>query len=35
VRTPDYGARLEAAKERLRADLYGGDDEASMPSESG
>ncbi|WP_221348751.1 hypothetical protein [Streptomyces beigongshangae] len=29
---PDYGPRLEAAKERLRADLYGGADE---PATSG
>lgn len=26
---PDYGPRLEAAKERLRADLYGGADEST------
>lgn len=28
---PDYGPRLEAAKERLRADLYGGADESTEP----
>ncbi|MFI7300897.1 hypothetical protein [Streptomyces sp. NPDC050121] len=28
---PDYGPRLEAAKERLRADLYGGADESTAP----
>ncbi|WP_428934604.1 hypothetical protein [Streptomyces sp. ACT015] len=28
---PDYGSRLEAAKERLRADLYGGADESTAP----
>ncbi|MDQ0762526.1 hypothetical protein [Streptomyces canus] len=26
---PDYGPRLEAAKERLRADLYSGADEST------
>ncbi|MCX4620899.1 hypothetical protein [Streptomyces albogriseolus] len=28
---PDYGPRLQAAKERLRADLYGGADESTAP----
>ncbi|MFE0488599.1 hypothetical protein [Streptomyces griseoaurantiacus] len=28
---PDYGPRLEAAKERLRADLYGAADESTAP----
>ncbi|MFJ4692798.1 hypothetical protein [Streptomyces sp. NPDC088766] len=28
---PDYDLRLEAAKERLRADLYGGADESTAP----
>ncbi|MFF4140854.1 hypothetical protein ACFY0A_05555 [Streptomyces sp. NPDC001698] len=32
---PDYGPRLGAAKERLRADLYGGADEPATPGESG
>ncbi|MEV6050376.1 hypothetical protein [Streptomyces sp. NPDC052107] len=32
---PDYGARLEAAKERLRVNLYGAADEPVTPSESG
>ncbi len=26
---PDYGPRLEAAKERLRSDLYGGADQST------
>ncbi|MFJ8155844.1 hypothetical protein [Streptomyces sp. NPDC094468] len=26
---PDYGPRLEAAKERLRVDLYGGTGEST------
>jgi hypothetical protein len=30
---PDYGQRLEAAKERLRADLYGGASESTTPGE--
>ncbi|MFE1285309.1 hypothetical protein [Streptomyces sp. NPDC058751] len=30
---PDYGARLEAAKARLRGDLYGGDSEPTSPDE--
>ncbi|MFF5477176.1 hypothetical protein ACFY5C_07520 [Streptomyces sp. NPDC012935] len=30
---PDYGPRLEAAKERLRADLYGGADESTAPGQ--
>ncbi|MFM9632885.1 MULTISPECIES: hypothetical protein [Streptomyces] len=30
---PDYGPRLEAAKERLRADLYGGADEPTTPGQ--
>ncbi|MDQ0776126.1 hypothetical protein QF026_004592 [Streptomyces aurantiacus] len=30
---PDYGLRLEAAKERLRADLYGETDSSTVPSE--
>jgi hypothetical protein len=29
----DYGPRLEAAKERLRADLYGGADEPTAPGQ--
>ena len=28
---PDYGPRLEAAKGRLRADLYGGTGESTAP----
>ncbi|QES41497.1 hypothetical protein DEJ49_11150 [Streptomyces venezuelae] len=28
---PDYSPRLEAAKDRLRADLYGGADESTTP----
>ncbi|MER6063359.1 hypothetical protein [Streptomyces sp. NPDC001792] len=35
---PDYGAQLEAAKDRLRSHLYGAADEAdnaSEPSERG
>ncbi|MEU8850649.1 hypothetical protein AB0C70_31460 [Streptomyces sp. NPDC048564] len=28
---PDYGPRLEAAKERLRADLYGSTDSSTPP----
>ncbi|MCX5093700.1 hypothetical protein OOK36_33390 [Streptomyces sp. NBC_00365] len=32
---PDYGVRLEAAKDRLRIDLYGGDSESTTPGESG
>ncbi|MBA2806929.1 hypothetical protein E0500_005580 [Streptomyces sp. KM273126] len=31
---PDYGLRLEAAKERLRADLYGGAGESTAPGQS-
>ncbi|MDT0566396.1 hypothetical protein RM704_02705 [Streptomyces sp. DSM 3412] len=31
---PDYGPRLEAAKERLRADLYGGADESTAPGQA-
>ncbi|GGR48278.1 hypothetical protein [Streptomyces aurantiogriseus] len=30
---PDYGPRLEAAKERLRADLYGETDGSTAPGE--
>ncbi|MEV5955464.1 hypothetical protein ACFY0P_09210 [Streptomyces sp. NPDC001714] len=30
---PDYGPRLEAAKERLHADLYGGADEPTTPGQ--
>ncbi|MEU5683877.1 hypothetical protein DEJ48_12540 [Streptomyces venezuelae] len=30
---PDYGSRVEAAKERLRADLYGGADEPTTPGQ--
>lgn len=30
---PDYGPRLEAAKERLRADLYGGASESTAPGD--
>jgi hypothetical protein len=30
---PDYGPRLEAAKGRLRADLYGGADESTAPGQ--
>ncbi|MFF2849912.1 hypothetical protein ACFVT5_26775 [Streptomyces sp. NPDC058001] len=30
---PDYGPRLEAAKERLRANLYGGADEPTAPGQ--
>ncbi|MEU8713825.1 hypothetical protein [Streptomyces sp. NPDC048663] len=30
---PDYGPRLEAAKERLRADLYGGTGESTAPGQ--
>jgi hypothetical protein len=30
---PDYGPRLEAAKERLRTDLYGGADESAAPGQ--
>lgn len=30
---PDYGPRLEAAKERLRADLYGGAGESTAPGQ--
>ncbi|MFF4542363.1 hypothetical protein [Streptomyces aureus] len=30
---PDYGPRLEAAKERLRAGLYGGADESTAPGQ--
>lgn len=30
---PEYGPRLEAAKERLRADLYGGDVESTAPGQ--
>lgn len=30
---PDYGPRLEAVKERLRADLYGGADEPVTPGQ--
>jgi hypothetical protein len=30
---PDYGVRLEAAKERLRADLYGETDSSTVPIE--
>lgn len=30
---PDYGPRLEAAKERLRADLYGGASESTAPGQ--
>ncbi|KAA0929757.1 hypothetical protein [Streptomyces apricus] len=30
---PDYGPRLEAAKERLRADLYGGADQPTTPDQ--
>jgi hypothetical protein len=29
---PDYGPRLEAAKERLRADLYDEADEPTVPT---
>ncbi|MGW1267192.1 hypothetical protein [Streptomyces sp. NPDC002491] len=29
----DYGPRLEAAKQRLRADLYGASDEPASPAE--
>ncbi|MFE2217469.1 hypothetical protein ACIF85_16635 [Streptomyces sp. NPDC086033] len=29
----DYGPRLEAAKERLRADLYGRADESTAPGQ--
>ncbi|MER5793076.1 hypothetical protein [Streptomyces sp. NPDC001980] len=32
---PDYDARLEAAKDRLRVDLYSGDGEPTSPGESG
>ncbi|MFG3268431.1 hypothetical protein [Streptomyces bobili] len=32
---PEYGPRLEAAKDRLRANLYGGAGEPATPSESG
>lgn len=32
---PDYGPRLEAAKERLRTDLDGGADEPTPPAEDG
>ena len=32
---PDYGARLEAAKDRLRTNLYSGAGEPVTPSESG
>ncbi|MER5371728.1 hypothetical protein [Streptomyces sp. NPDC002553] len=32
---PDYGPRLEAAKQRLHADLYGADDEPMSPTEGG
>ncbi|OQR60887.1 hypothetical protein B6E66_27000 [Streptomyces maremycinicus] len=28
---PDYGPRLEAAKDRLRVELYGGADEPTTP----
>ena len=30
---PDYGPRLEAAKKRLRADLYGRTDESTAPDQ--
>lgn len=30
---PDYGPRLEAAKERLRADLYGGAGKSTAPGQ--
>ncbi|MEU1512965.1 hypothetical protein ABZ490_12505 [Streptomyces sp. NPDC005811] len=30
---PDYGPRLEAAKQRLRADLYDASDELASPAE--
>ncbi|MFI0998604.1 hypothetical protein ACIP10_07890 [Streptomyces galbus] len=30
---PDYGPRLEAAKQRLCADLYGADEEPTSPAE--
>ncbi|MFF3919087.1 hypothetical protein ACFYZB_37680 [Streptomyces sp. NPDC001852] len=30
---PDYGPRLEQAKERLRANLYGEADESTTPGE--
>lgn len=30
---PDYGPRLEAAKERLRADLHGRADESTTPDQ--
>lgn len=30
---PDYGLRLEAAKERLRVDLYGGAEEPTAPGQ--
>ncbi|MBQ0849332.1 hypothetical protein J8N05_14075 [Streptomyces sp. BH-SS-21] len=30
---PDYGPRLEAAMERLRANLYGGADEPTTPGQ--
>ncbi|MER7178435.1 hypothetical protein ABT404_02890 [Streptomyces hyaluromycini] len=32
---PDYDARLEAAKDRLRVDQYSGDGEPTSPGESG
>ena len=32
--TPDYAPRLEAAKERLRANLYGQTDGSTAPSEN-
>lgn len=30
---PDYGPRLEAAKQRLYTDLYGADEEPTSPAE--
>ncbi|MFI7296627.1 hypothetical protein [Streptomyces sp. NPDC050121] len=32
---PDHGPRLEAAKQRLRVDLYGEGDEPMSPTEGG
>jgi hypothetical protein len=32
---PDYGLRLEAAKERLRTNLDGGADEPRLSAEDG
>ncbi|MCX4763701.1 hypothetical protein OG562_22595 [Streptomyces sp. NBC_01275] len=32
---PDYGPRLEAAKQRLRVGLYGEGDEPTSPAEGG